>query len=388
MDLLIRNIGKIFDGRKIINEKEIYIENGKIKKIGGKERAEEVIDADGNLVMPGFIDSHTHIAFAGYRDFEINWKVEGASYMEISKRGGGILYTVRETKKATKERIKKEMMERARDMFHHGTTTIEVKSGYGLDRENEIKLLEAINEMDAEATIVPTFLAHAIPEEMNEEEYTDYVIDEIIPEVGERKLARFADVFCEEGYFSVTSSERILRAAMQHGMTPKIHADEFSCCGCSRLAALLKAASADHLLETGEEEMKLLASNNVVATLLPATPFVLNEKYADAVKMIENGVDIAIATDMNPNCYVSNMQFIIQLAVYRMRIPVITALKAATLNGAKALGIDDMKGSIEVGKDADILITSVKTPEFIPYHVGSNLIDVVVKDGVPYYLKQ
>lgn len=384
MDLLIKNIGRIFDGRSIVNKHEIYIEDGKIKKIGGMERAEEIIDAGGNLVMPGFVDSHTHIAFAGYRDFEINWKVEGASYKEISERGGGILYTVRETKKASKERIKKEMMERAMDMFYHGTTTIEVKSGYGLDKENEIKLLEAINEIDVEPTIIPTFLAHAIPEGMEEQEYTDYVINEIIPSIGERNLAKFSDVFCEEGYFSVDSSKKILMEAMKFNMLPKIHADEFSCCGCSRLAAQLKAVSADHLLETGEEEMEMLRESNVVATLLPATPFILNEKYANAVKMMEHGVTLAIATDMNPNCYVSNMQFIIQLAVYKMHMPVLAALQAATLNGAKALGMEKRKGSIEVGKDADIIITSVKSPEFIPYYVGKNLVNVVIKEGTPY----
>ncbi|RLF50398.1 MAG: imidazolonepropionase [Thermoplasmata archaeon] len=381
MDLLIKNIGILFNGYKFIRDTSVYIENGLIKSIGKNERAEEVIDANGNFVMPGFIDSHTHIAFAGYRDFEIEWKIAGLSYEEIARRGGGILYTVEETRKASEERIIKEMEERAREMFMHGTTTIEVKSGYGLDKKNEIKLLEAINELKSNATIIPTYLAHAIPHGYDSEEYTGYVIEEILPEAG--KLARFADVFCEKGYFNVEQSERILKEAKQHGMLPKIHADEFSCMGCSRLAAKLKAISADHLLMADDESLMEMKKAGVVATLLPATPFVLNEEYPNARKMLNMGLNVAIATDMNPNCYVGNMQFIIQLAVYKLKMPIVDALKAATINAAKALNLKDV-GSIEYGKKADLIIFDAPSPNFIPYYIGKNLVKTVIKEGRVY----
>ena len=380
MDLLIKNIGLLFDGYKFIKDTSIYIENGIIKNIGGNERAEEVIDANKNFVMPGFIDSHTHIAFAGYRDFEIEWKIEGLTYEEIADRGGGILYTVEETRKASKERIKKEMETRAREMFMHGTTTIEVKSGYGLDKKNEIKLLEAINEARSNATLIPTFLAHAIPKEYESEEYVNYVVNEIIPEIGERKLAKFADVFCEKGYFNVEQSERILKKAMQYGMLPKIHADEFSCMGCSKLAASLHAISADHLLMASEENLKEMKEAGVIATLLPATPFILNEPYPDARKMLNMGLKIALATDMNPNCYNGNMQFIIQIATYKLRMPLIEILKAVTINAAEALNLKDV-GSIEIGKKGDVIVLNEKRPSFIPYHMGTNLIKYVIKEG-------
>jgi len=384
MDLLIKNIGIMFDGYNFIKNTSIYIENGTIRSIGKNERAEEIIDAEKKFVMPGFIDSHTHIAFAGYRDFEIDWKINGLSYKEIAGKGGGIKYTVNETKKASKERIKKEMMKRAKEMFFHGTTTIEAKSGYGLDKKNEIKLLEAINEIDCKASIIPTFLAHAVPPEINADEYTDYVVNDILPAVAEKKLAKFADVFCEKGYFNVSQSKKILKAAQHYGMEAKIHADEFSCIGCSKLAAELKAKSADHLLMIDDDSINALKNAGVVATLLPATPFVLNEDYPNAKKMMNAGLKIALATDMNPNCYVGNMQFIIQLAVYKMKIPVIDALKGVTINAAKSLGIDAITGSIEIGKNADIIILNAPSPNFIPYHIGSNLVEKVIKNGIVY----
>ena len=389
MSLLIKNIGELFDGYRIIKNTSIYIEDGKIKSIGKETKADEIIDASKKFVMPGFVDCHTHTIFAGYRDFEVEWKVEGLSYKEIAEKGGGIAYTVEKTRKASKEKLKEETMERINEMVAHGTTTVEIKSGYGLNAENEMKLLEAINELKEEMLIdiIPTFLAHAIPKDMDSDNYTDYIINEMLPEVGERKLAKFCDVFCEAGYFNVEQSRKILMEAKKYGMLPKIHADEFACIGCSRLAAEIKAASADHLLATSEKEMKLLASSNVVATLLPATPFVLNEGYPDARKMLSHGVTIALATDMNPNCYTLNMQFIVQLACYKMRMKPLDALKSATLNAAKALRMDDVIGSIEVGKKADLLIMDVPSHTFIPYKMGVNLVEKVIKGGRIIYSK-
>lgn len=390
MSLLIKNIGELFDGNKIVKNTCIYIDNGKISSVGKEVKADEVIDAEKKFVMPGFIDSHTHAIFHGSREFEIEWKIEGASYAEIAERGGGIHYTVEETRKAGKNELKKETMERINEMIIHGTTTVEIKSGYGLDKENEIKLLEVIKEVNkcSKATVVPTFLAHAIPDEIDADYFVDMIINEILPEIKKRNLAVFCDVFCEKGYFSVAQSKRILMEGMKYGLLPKIHADEFSCIGCSRLASQINAVSADHLLMTGEEEMKMLAESNVVATLLPATPFILNEPYPKARKMIENNVDVALATDMNPNCYVTNMQFIIQLACYKMKMKVIDALKAVTLNSAKALKMENIIGSIEKGKNADIIIMDIPSHLFIPYKVGVNLIDTVIKNGEIIYSQE
>jgi len=389
MSLLIKNIGELFDGYKVMKNTCIYIENGLIADIGKEREADEIIDAGNKFVMPGFVDCHTHTVFAGYRDFEVEWKIEGLSYQEIAEKGGGISYTVEETRRASKERLKKEAMQRIKEMIAHGTTTLEIKSGYGLDKNSEIKMLEVIEELNRKMPIdiIPTFLAHAIPHDADAEEFTQEIVEEMIPEIGKRKLAKFCDVFCEKGYFSVEQSKKILMEAKKYGMLPKIHADEFTCMGCSRLAAEIKAASADHLLMTGEEEMRLLASAGVVATLLPATPFVLDEGYPDARSMIDNGVIVALATDMNPNCYTLNMQFVVQLACYKMRMKPLEALRAATLNAAKALKMDDSIGSIEVGKKADLLIMNVPSHTFIPYKIGVNLVEKVIKEGKTIYSK-
>ncbi|HHF55415.1 MAG TPA: imidazolonepropionase [Thermoplasmatales archaeon] len=389
MSLLIKNIGELFDGYKVMKNTCIYIENGLIADIGKEREADEIIDAGNKFVMPGFVDCHTHTVFADYRDFEVEWKIEGLSYQEIAEKGGGISYTVEETRRASKERLKKEAMQRIKEMIAHGTTTLEIKSGYGLDKNSEIKMLEVIEELNRKMPIdiIPTFLAHAIPHDADAEEFTQEIVEEMIPEIGKRKLAKFCDVFCEKGYFSVEQSKKILMEAKKYGMLPKIHADEFTCMGCSRLAAEIKAASADHLLMTGEEEMRLLASAGVVATLLPATPFVLDEGYPDARSMIDNGVIVALATDMNPNCYTLNMQFVVQLACYKMRMKPLEALRAATLNAAKALKMDDSVGSIEAGKKADLLIMNVPSHTFIPYKIGVNLVEKVIKEGKTIYSK-
>ena len=387
MEILIDNIGELFDGHRIIRDTCIHIKEGRIESIGVRERADEVIDAEGKFVMPGFVDPHTHTVFAGSREFELEWKIEGKSYSEIAEMGGGILYTVKETRRASKEELVKQMEERLREMLSHGTTTVEIKSGYGLDRETEIKMLEAIQEVKRKTKmdVVPTFLAHAIPSGREAEEYTEEIISEIIPEVGKRKLAEFCDVFCEKGYFDVEQSRRILMKGREYGMLPKIHADEFSCIGCSRMAAEINATSADHLLMAGEEEMKTLAGAGVVATLLPATPFVLNTPYPNARRMKEIGLTIALATDFNPNCYVTNMQFIVQLACYKMGMMPLDALRAATINAAKAIKRDGEVGSIERGKKGDVIITNVTSHKFIPYKIGVNMVRKVIKEGELVY---
>lgn len=390
MSVLIKNIGELFDGHRVMKDTCIFIEDGRIVSVGQEERADEVIDARKKLVMPGFIDPHTHAVFAGYRAFEIEWKTEGLSYQEIARKGGGIGYTVRKTREASAHQLKRESLERLQEMLQHGTTTAEIKSGYGLDTKNELKMLEVINEFhrDIPMDIVPTFLAHAIPEDVDPDEFVQLIVEEMLPEIGERKLARFCDVFCETGYFTVAQSRKILSEAQTYGMRPKIHADEFSCMGCSRLAAEVHAVSADHLLMTGDEEMKMLAESGVVATVLPATPFVLNEGYPDVNRMLRCGLSVALATDLNPNCYVTSMQFIVQLACYQMRMKPLDALKAVTLHAARALSIDGEVGSIEKGKRADIIIMDVPTHLFIPYKVGVNLVSTVIKNGKVVHSQQ
>ena len=384
MSLLIKNIGEIFDGYGIRKEKYIYIEEGKIKTIGEKKRAEEVIDACNNFVMPGFVDCHTHAVFAGYRDFEVDWKIEGLSYKEIAKRGGGISFTVRETRRASKERIRKETEKRIEEMIKHGTTALEIKSGYGLDLKNEIKLLEIINEINR-IDVIPTFLAHAIPEGESEKDYVDYILNEVIPFIGERKMARFCDVFCEEGYFSLESSRKILEEGKKYGMMPKIHADEFSCVGCGKLAAEIKAISADHLLRTRLNDLKFMAKAGVVAVLLPLVPFFLGEKFPSYEKIKKSGVETAIGTDLNPNCYVPNMQIAVQIACYKMKIKPVDALKFSTLNSARAIKMDKYVGSIEIGKKADLIITNIPSHSFLAYKIGVNIVDKVIKNGKIIY---
>lgn len=384
MSLLVKNIGEIFDGYKIRRERYIYIENGKIKSIGEKRKADEVIDACGNFVMPGFVDCHTHAIFAGYRDFEVEWKIEGASYHQIAEKGGGIFYTVKETRKASKEKIKKETKKRIEEMLRHGTTTAEIKSGYGLDLKNEVKLLQIINEID-KIDLIPTFLAHAIPEGEDENDYVDYIVNEVIPYIGERKMAKFCDVFCERGYFSLDSSRKILQAGKKYGMISKIHVDEFSCIGCSRLAAEIKAVSADHLLKSGLNELRMIAKGGVIAVFLPLVPFFLGEEFPSHEKIKKSGVEIAIATDLNPNCYVPNMQFAVQIACYKMKMKIVDALKYATINSAKALKMDENVGSIEIGKKADLIITNIPSHSFIGYKIGINFVDKVIKNGEMIY---
>ena len=389
MEILIKNIGELFDGNRIIKNTSLHIKEGRIEGIGVRERADETIDAHGRFVMPGFVDSHTHAIISGSREFELEWKIEGKSYREIAEMGGGIMYTVNETKKASRQKLVEETHSRLMEMLSHGTTTVEIKSGYGLDKETEMKILEAIAELKKreDMDIVATFLAHAIPEGRKGDEYTDEIVSEIIPEIGKRKMAEFCDVFCEEGYFTVEQSRKILSAGKEYGMMPKIHADEFSCIGCSRMAAEMEAVSADHLLMAGEEEMRKLAEANVIATLLPATPFVLNTPYPRAAKMKKMGLTIALATDFNPNCYVTNMQFVVQLACYKMGMMPLDALKTATINGAKAIRMEREVGSIEKGKKGDVIIMDIPSHKFIPYKIGVNMVKIVIKEGKVVYSK-
>ena len=382
----MRQLGIIKNGAVAIKNGKI-IDVGKTEQINSKYKSENVINAYGKLVAPGFVDAHTHLVFAGSREDEFEMKLEGISYMEILQKGGGILRTVAETRKASLEQLIELGKERLDTMLIHGTTTIEAKSGYGLSTRDEIKCLEAIKKLNKQHPIdlIPTFLgAHAVPNEYRDrpDDYVDLVVEEMIPAVAERKLAEFCDVFCEKGVFNIEQSKRILLAGKEYGLLPKIHADEMSWLGGAELAAEVEAVSAEHLLFASENGIKALAEKGVVAVLLPAASFSLMlGKYANARKMIDEGVAVALGTDLNPICWVENMQLVIALACRMMKLTPAEALSAATINAAHSLRKAHMIGSLEVGKKADIVIFKVPNYRFLGYRFGVNLVDKVIKNG-------
>lgn len=369
----------------IIKNGYMAVKDSKIVDVGKNldYNAKKIIDASGKVVMPGFVDPHTHVVFAGSREFELDMKLRGLSYMDILKKGGGIFYTVNETRKATEKNLLRQSKNRLDSMLVHGTTTCEAKSGYGLNTNTELKILKIQNKLNEnhKMDIVSTFLgAHAVPKEHSADEYVDIVIDEMIPKM--KGLARFCDVFCEKGVFTVEQSRRILESGKRFGLTPKIHADEIVDTGGASLAAEVGAISADHLLMSSDKGLKEMANKDVIGVLLPGTPFsLMQDTYAPARKMIKLGVPVALATDLNPNCWTENMQFIIQLACLNMKMTPAEAITAATFNAACALELNDTIGSLEKGKQADIIILDCPNHKFIPYHFGVNLVKTVIKNG-------
>ncbi len=345
------------------------------------------IDATNKLVTPGFIDPHTHIIFEGSREKELLMKLEGKTYIEILKAGGGILKTVRETRQAPLEKLVENGKKILDRMISYGTTTLEAKSGYGLTTESEIKQLRAIEILNNEhpIDIIPTFLgAHAIPPEYENktEEYVKHIISDMIPKIAKEGLAEFCDVFCEEGIFSIKQTRKILKTAIRYGLKPQIHIDEIVDTNGAKLASEMKVIQAGHLLKSNDEGLKAMAENGVIATLLPGTPFCLMlDEYASARKMIELEIPIAIATDLNPNCWTESMQMVITLACYLMKLSPPEALTAATINSACAILRQDEIGSLEIGKKADLVVFDVPSHEFLPYHYGVNLVLKVIKNG-------
>jgi imidazolonepropionase len=346
------------------------------------------IDAYGKTVMPGLVDPHTHLVFAGSRENEFSMRIQGKTYQEIAAAGGGINATVAATRTASKADLKAGARRALDTMLTLGTTTLEAKSGYGLDLVNEIKMLEVIRELDegGPATLVPTFMgAHEVPPEFrqNPEAYVDLVITRMIPMVASRKLARFCDVFCETGVFSVQQTERIFRAAQAVGLELRVHADELSDLGGATMAARMKARTADHLLYANDDGIRAMAEAAVIAVLLPGTAYFLHlQHYARARDMIAAGVPVALATDFNPgSCMTESLPLIMNLACTQMRMLPGEAITAATINAAWAIGEQDCVGSLEVGKQADVLVLDAPSHEHLCYHFGVNLADTVVKNG-------
>lgn len=405
MKLLIKNIGCLqtptgsysHKGSKQGKNTKLYhasivANDGIIKEIteGGKIPEgpfDREIDAEGKLVTPGLVDGHTHLVFGGYRQNEIPMKLAGVGYLDILKAGGGIFDTVRQTREASFEALYEKSAAFLDEMLRMGVTTCEVKSGYGLEKESELKMLKVIKALGEKHAmdVVPTFMgAHAIPPEFDGrgDEYIDMLCNEAIPEVRKLGLAEFCDIFCDDSIFTAEQSRRYLEAARNVGLGLKIHADEMENIGGAKLAGELEAMSAGDLIAADEEGMKAMAKSGTTAMLLPATSFYLDKRYAPARTMIETGIPIAIASDFNPgSCPSLNLQFAINLGYLRYKMTPEEILTAVTINPACAIDRGDTVGTLEVGKRADLVIWNAPDFEMLCYRFGSNLAETVVKNG-------
>lgn len=347
----------------------------------------EVIDAQGRLVTPGLVDAHTHLVFGGWRAHELEQKLKGVPYLDILKAGGGILSTVKETRESSQEDLVKKAQLALAEMLSLGTTTCEAKSGYGLNLADEIKQLRAARELNAiqPVEVVSTLMAaHALPPEYQQDRrgFLDLIKQEILPKVTEENLAEFCDVFCEEGVFTVEESKELLLFAQQMGLKSKIHADEIMPIGGSELAGELQAVSAEHLIAIRESGIKALRQGGTIACLLPATSFYLDKPFAPARQMINEGVPVAVATDFNPgSCPSLNLQLCMNLACYKYKMQPEEVLCAVTLNAAAAINRADRIGTVEQGKQADLVIWDAPDLAQLCYRFGSNLVATVIKKG-------
>ena len=404
--LLIKNIGTLqtpigsfkhggtLQGENMkLHDAAILIENGTIKAITsdgilpeGCENA-QVIDAQGALVTPGLIDCHTHMVFGGYRQGEIPLKLRGATYLDILRAGGGILDTVGKTRAASEDELYEKTRAFLDEMLSYGVTTAESKSGYGLDLENELKQLRVNKRLNEthKIDLVSTFLgAHAIPEEYKgrADDYIDLLCDTVLPAVKAENLADFVDVFCEDSVFDVAQSEKMLRAGQALGLRARIHADEIEEIGGAVLSGELGAVSAEHLIATGEKGMASMARGGVIADLLPCTSLYLNKTFAPARRMIELGIPVAIASDFNPgSCPSLNLQLAMSMGYVKYRMTPEEILTAVTINAACSCGLETKVGTLEVGKQADMVIWNAPDMEMLVYRFGSNLAKTVIKRG-------
>lgn len=387
----------IEDGAVLVHDEQI-VAIGPSTELRAAHPDEPALDAGGKVVMPGFVDPHTHLIWAGDRSAEFEMRIQGKTYLEILASGGGILSTVRATRTGSLEKLMAETRPRLHSMFSYGTTTAEAKTGYGLRTATELRMLQALLALDSEGPleIAPTFLgAHAIPPEYKDrpDDYISLICDTMLPLLKDwwphqapYKEMPFVDVFCETGAFDLEQSRRVLERASALGFPIKIHADEFDNLGGASLAAELNAVSADHLVKTSAQDIEALARSNTVAVALPCTPFGLSEPdYTPAQAILEAGGILAIASDLNPGtAWCENMQFALALACRYLRLTPAQAIAAATINGAAAINRAERVGSLEVGKQADMLILSVPDYKHLGYRFGINLVETVIKKGHIY----
>lgn len=388
--------GERMDLLHSIDEAWLLIEDDLIHSFGHMEdwtdmQVDKVIDATGKMLLPCFCDSHTHIVYAGSREQEFVDKIKGLSYVEIAQRGGGILNSAERLHQTSEEELYQSAMKRVDEMIHFGTGAIEIKSGYGLSVEDELKMLRVIKRIreNSPATIKSTFLgAHAVPAAYKgrQSEYVDLIINEMLPAVAKEGLADFIDVFCDEGFFTVEETDRMLKAAATYDIEPKIHANELACSGGIQIGVMNRALSVDHLEFTGKEEIDALQESITMPTLLPGAAFFLGMEYPPARDMIDSGLPVALASDYNPGSSPSgNMKFILSLACIQMKMTPNEAINASTINSAYAMGISLTHGSIVAGKKANIFLTkAIPSVEFIPYAYTSDIIDSVYLNGKLY----
>ena len=406
VDLLIKNAQELLtlspssgeeSGVGMIRQGAVAIKAGKIFWVGRTEdlsqkfflnREGSEIDARGRVVMPGLIDAHTHLIFAGSRENEFEQRIRGISYQEIAERGGGILSTVEATRKASFDELVFLGKKRLDRMLSKGVTTLEAKSGYGLSLKSELKILKAMKTLQEShpMDIVPTFLgAHTLPQEFREDRagYTNLLTEEMIPRVAQERLAEFCDVFCDEKAFTFKESKKILETGKQHGLKPKIHADQLSPGGGAELAAEVNAFSADHLEYVSQEGIKKMAEKRVTAVLLPGASFSLSmKKFPPAREMIEQGVAVCLATDLNPGSSMTEslpLMTTMGCTMYKM-LP-IEVIQAVTIHAARAVGREKEIGSLEVGKQADIILLDIPNYRYLPYHFGVDHVELVIKKG-------
>jgi len=389
--IILKNIGCLVtanaDGVASFENTSILIKNGKIAAIGDRQ-SENAIDCGGKMVTCGFVDSHTHPVFLDNRDEEYAMRLAGATYEKIAEKGGGIVSSVEGVRNASEDELIDKVSQRMDRFIAGGTTTIEAKSGYGLDTESELKSLSVIHKVHKSHAIdlIPTFMgSHAFPQEFADDHdgYVNLICNEMIPAVAAQGIAVFNDVFCEEGYFTVAQSKRILETGKKYGLKPRLHADEFVDSGAAELAGEVGAISADHLMAVSADGINALVENNVIATLLPGTTFFLGKStYAPARELINSGITLSLATDFNPgSCYIQSMPFIMTLACMHLGMTVEESFQAATYHGAKALDLEDKIGSIEVGKSADLVVWGISSLLDIPYYVSNHPIRYVMKNG-------
>ncbi len=380
--------GEELNNLPLLHNKDIVIKDGIIEFIGdtGGDKGDITIDATGKTVMPGFVDAHTHLVFGGKRYDEFEERARGVPYMEIAKKGGGILRTVKDTRKASFEELKSNAKLWIKKMIASGTTTFEVKSGYGLDTETEMKMLDVIDDLKKEYNIVSTFLgAHEIPLEYknDKEKYIEIVTGEMLDEAVKRDV-KFIDVFCEDAIFNKEDSQYILKKGKGKGLIPRIHAEEIGYTGGAKMVAEMQGASADHLLLLKEEDMKVMAENNTCAVILPGTSFILRKNYAPVRKIIDNKVITVLATDFNPgSCPIYRMDIVIGIGMLYAGFTLNEAINSATLNAAYLLGYKD-RGVIKEGYKGDIVIYDMEDYREMPYWFGRNSVLYTILNGTVY----